>query len=398
MLYGPDNMLWITQNNGRVSRVNPNSGVVTTIYTAPDYFGGNTSQSVLLPCNETYRYPVSAGTYGLALHPDFSASPYIYYIYSFNAGTAGSPVSKYKLRRLTWNPATETVSNAIDIITDLPLGLSHDGMRLLIITQSGTPYIYITTGDGTVDDDRCYSPGNNANLRAQDWNSRFGKVLRYNIDGTIPTSNPIAESPVFTKGHRNGLGLAYNPIKDILYESENGKSTDDEINIIEGGKNYGWPKARGYHTDNNYPGEADFIANYTPSFSGDQLKEAIYSWCPSIVTVPEDPQNASSTCVVAPSDMIYYGNLGIPEFSNCLLVTTLKNYNPSFRASVYVFKLNENGTGLNMSNTNPQIYFSVPDDAAIPGSSGELRYRDITIQPQRENYFYMYRYMGGAGQ
>ncbi len=387
MLYGPDNMLWITQTNGRVSRIDPNTGTVNTIYTAPDYFDGSPSQSVILHCNPDHSYSISKGTYGLALHPDFVNSPYVYFIYSYNSGSTQNPVSNYKVRRLKWNANSRAVSEPTDIISDLPLDLSHEGMRMVIVSQFGTPYIYITTGDGTIDDDRCYPEGNNGNLRAQDWNSRFGKILRYNIDGSIPASNPINNSPVYTKGHRNPLGLAYNPATGILYSSENGKSTDDELNIIESGKNYGWPRARGYHTDNNYPGEAAFVSEYTPSFPNDKLKQAIYSWCNPNVILPEDPQPVGSTCSVAPSDMIYYPHAAIPEFQNSLLVTTLKNYNPNFRASVYVFKLNSNGTALDNTNPNPLVYFSVPDNAAIPNSEGELRYRDITISPDGKTIF-----------
>ncbi|TDH21659.1 hypothetical protein EXU57_19345 [Segetibacter sp. 3557_3] len=375
MLYGPDDMLWITQSNGRISRVNPNSGIVSPVYTAPDYFGGDPSMDVALLCG---TYPVSAGTYGMGLHPDFINVPFIYYIYSYNAGTGSAPLSKFKVRRLTWNPITKTASNPLDIIPDLPLDLSHDGMRMLIISQGGMPYIYITAGDGSIDNDNCYPPGNNDNLRAQDWNSRFGKTLRYNIDGTIPASNPIPGSPVFTKGHRNALGLAYNPATGILYSSENGKSSDDEINILEKAKNYGWPKARGYHNDGNYPGESNFAANYTPTITGDALREPIYSWCPSAVTLPEDPQDATKTCVVAPSDMIYYGANAIPGFRNSLLVTALKNYNPAFRPGVYVFKLNSAGTAL--AEPEPQIVFSVPDSLS-------LRYRDITVSPDGRSIF-----------
>jgi len=382
MQYGPDDMLWITQTNGRISRVNPNTGAVSTIYTAPDYFGGSSSQQAQLLCG---TYGISFGTYGMALHPDFANQPYIYFIYSYNSGTSQNPVSNYKVRRLTWNAASQTVSAATDIITNLPLDLSHEGMRMMIITQQGVPYIYITVGDGTIDNDNCYPVGNNANLRAQDLNSRFGKILRYNIDGSIPASNPIAGSPVFTRGHRNPLGLAYNPSTDIIYSSENGKSTDDEINIIEKGRNYGWPKARGYHTDNNYPGEANFVSNYASSFAGDQLKEAIYSWCPMTVVLPEDPQDAASTCVVAPSDMIYYSsNLGISELRNSLMVTALKNYNPNFNPAVYVFKLKEDGSGIDTSVPNPQLLFRAPDAS---NRNDILRYRDIATTPDGKTFF-----------
>ncbi len=377
MLYGPDNMLWITQSNGRVSRVNPNTGNVTTVYSAgTDFLPSDPSRQVTLgECNTSYQ--VSSGTYGMALHPDFINQPYIYFIYSFNAGSAQNIQPAFKVRRLTWNTLSQTVTATADIITDLPLDLSHDGMRMILVEEEGTYHFYITAGDGTIDNDGCYPTGNNVNLRAQSWESRFGKTLRYNIDGTIPESNPIPGSPVYSKGHRNALGLAHNPVTGILYSSENGKRSDDELNIIEKSKNYGWPQARGYHNDDNYPNEQNFVNNYIPSASvpGDALKEAIFSWCPTPVTFPED--SYTSTCIVAPSDMIYYNGTGIPAFKNCLLVTTIKNFNGA-KASVNVFKLNAAGTGLDASSPNPAIYFK--DD-------GVLRYRDITVSPDGKTIF-----------
>src|SRR4051812_4961712 len=104
MVYAPDNMLWITQSGGRVSRVDPNTGVVTTIYTAPDYFPGDPSQTVVFPCSS---FSISAGTYGLALHPNFTTEPFVYHIYSYNAGSQQAPISKYKVRRFTWNATTQ---------------------------------------------------------------------------------------------------------------------------------------------------------------------------------------------------------------------------------------------------------------------------------------------------
>lgn len=88
-----------------------------------------------------------------------------------------------------------------------------------------------------------------------------------------------------------------------------------------------------------------------------------------MVTLPEDPQHTNVTPAVAPSDMIYYPNYGIPEFINSLLVTTLKS-NSLFKACVYALKLNAAGTALDMTDPYPKVYFEVPDEAT------KLRYRD----------------------
>ena len=100
IVYGPDNMLWITQTNGRISRIDPVTGAVSTIYQAPDYFVGTSQQNVELNCN---TFSVAAATYGLALHPNFLNEPYLYFIYSYNAGTTESERSQFKIRRLRWN-------------------------------------------------------------------------------------------------------------------------------------------------------------------------------------------------------------------------------------------------------------------------------------------------------
>ncbi len=79
---------------------------------------------------------------------------------------------------------------------------------------------------------------------AQDPTSLAGKILRIELDGSIPNDNPIDNSPIYSIGHRNPQGLAWNLI-NILYESEHGQSAHDEINIIHPGSNYGWPLVQG---------------------------------------------------------------------------------------------------------------------------------------------------------
>jgi glucose/arabinose dehydrogenase len=79
---------------------------------------------------------------------------------------------------------------------------------------------------------------------AQDVDSRLGKILRYNPDGSIPDGNPFSEpgdrSPVWSFGHRNPFGLAARPGTNRLYSTENGRDCDDELNRIRPGANYGW--------------------------------------------------------------------------------------------------------------------------------------------------------------
>src|SRR5690606_31458415 len=95
--------------------------------------------------------------------------------------------------------------------------------------------LYITTGDAGY------------RLLAQEVDSLVGKILRINLDGSIPPDNPFANSPVYSYGHRNPQGITWNS-NGIMYASEHGQSAYDEINIIQPGVNYGWPLLQGDET------------------------------------------------------------------------------------------------------------------------------------------------------
>ena len=122
------------------------------------------------------------------------------------------------------------------IIDKIPAGRFHNGGRIAFGPDG---MLYITAGETF-----------NADL-AQDLNSLGGKILRITPDGDIPEDNPFKNSPVYSYGHRNPQGLAWNPDTGDLFESEHGPSgeyllsANDEINIIRKGGNYGWPEAVG---------------------------------------------------------------------------------------------------------------------------------------------------------
>lgn len=373
ILYGSDNFLWITESGGKVSRIDPSNGNKTIVYTAPDYFGGSPLEdSPLCP-----NLSIGSGTLGLALHPDFSnsTSSYIYFVYSYNSGTAPAPATKFRIKRLKWDASSNTVVSDTNIVNLITTGYDHLGGRLMAIKQNSIPYLFLTVGDNGRSEDSsptCYSPqSTNPNNFTQDVTTQNGKIHRFNVDGTIPSDNPIAGNSFYTRGHRNPQGLMYNPNLEIIYDIEHGDRTDDEINILHKGMNYGWKNVRGYHGDNSFPGEDIFVANYIshPQITNDSLVEPLFAWC----NTPDTSSVWTDWCTVAPSGGIYYGSNGIPEWNNSLLVVTLKD-GVSTDKEVYQFKLQANGelvpsTGL---DPNPKKFFGA--DQALNG-----RLRDITV-------------------
>ncbi len=383
IIYGPDGFLWLTEKGGKVVRVDPVTGTKTIVYTASDYFGGSPLEKSPL----CFQPDIGSGTLGMALHPDFmnAATSYIYFVYSYNSGTTSVPVTKFKIERLTWSAVSSSVIANTTMVLMMPTGYDHLGGRLMVIKQNNIPYLFFTVGDNGISETNsptCYSPqSTNPNNFAQDPTYKNGKVHRFNIDGTIPANNPISGNSFYTRGHRNPQGLIFNPVQNIIYDIEHGDRTDDEINILEAGMNYGWKYVRGFHNDNNYPGENTFVTTYTPnpSIANDALKEPMFTWCTTA-----QPTNTVflDWCTVAPSDGIYYGSTGIPDWTNSLLVVTLKN-GLSTDQEVYQIKLNANGTGIvpsTSSDPNPRRFFG--GDQALNG-----RLRDIAISPDGKKIY-----------
>lgn len=381
ILYGPDNFLWITESGGKVSRIDPTTGNKTVVYTAPDYFGGSPLEdSPLCP-----NLHIGAGTLGLALHPHFSSSTtaYIYFVYSYNSGTVQAPATKFRIKRLKWNATTSTVVSDTNIVNLITTGYDHLGGRLMAIELNNTSYLFLSIGDNGRSEQNspnCYSPqSTNPNNFTQDVTTQNGKIHRFNMDGTIPLDNPIVGNSFYTRGHRNPQGLMYNPNLDIIYGIEHGDRTDDEINILYKGMNYGWKDVRGYHNDNSFPGEATFVANYVPNplITNDSLVEPIFVWC----NTPDTSSIWTDWCTVAPSGGVYYGSNGIPEWNNSLLVVTLKD-GVSTDKEVYQFKLQANGKLVpsTSQNPNPKKFFG--SDQALNG-----RLRDIAVSNDGQSIY-----------
>lgn len=167
------------------------------------------------------------GLLDIQLHPDFSKNGWIYLSYAKQvADSGGTVIARAKLEG-------NKLTNLEELFQALPLSSSeaHFGSR---IQFDGKGYMFFTSGER----------GKKEN--AQDLSNHLGKVLRLHDDGTVPTDNPFtsiigARSEIWSYGHRNLQGLYYDKDTGILWEHEHGPRGGDELNVVEKGKNYGWP-------------------------------------------------------------------------------------------------------------------------------------------------------------
>jgi glucose/arabinose dehydrogenase len=174
-----------------------------------------------------------AGLMDLALHPSFSENKLVYFTYhkpaAGNTAESGNNAGIITLARGRWDGAA--LADVHDVFSSAILG---SFASRIVFGRDGMLYMTIGTGDPPVA------------ARAQDPNDLAGKVLRLRDDGTVPSDNPFVGRPgyrpeIYTMGHRNALGLAVQPDTGAIWECEDGPNGGDEINILQPGKNYGWP-------------------------------------------------------------------------------------------------------------------------------------------------------------
>ena len=298
VVYGPDNYLWITEEKTyRVSRLDPATGRRQLILdlAADRHFPRYDS----IGEERTEKPSPEGGLMGLAVHPGLlTGKPWVYLVYIYRFQGVDSPGSGCALQhrgcffttrlvRYTWDSREERLVDPVILCDTIPGSSDNNAGRLLIAPVKGREYLFYGIGDlGAGQFDNAGRPNH-----AQQKDCYEGKILRFNtepdtdpgaFDRWIPNDNPFngtadtrpdrsslaagrpsRQNAVWSYGHRNPEGLAYALIDGVgrLYSSEHGPYSDDEINLIEKGKNYGHPLVIGF-ADGNYDGLAASVTNY----------------------------------------------------------------------------------------------------------------------------------------
>jgi glucose/arabinose dehydrogenase len=189
---------------GEIRRIDPTTGKNTSVFTVPDVIG--------TPTNEQ-------GLVGLTLPPSFPRQPWLY-VY---ATRTVSGVAEDQILRVKMNGSEGTGMQLL--LNVQQAGIRHNGGRLLFGPDG---MLYVVVGE------------TEQSQLAQDLSVNSGKVLRMTPPGGVPKDNPFKGSMIYSYGHRNSFGLAFDPKSHDLWETENGPECNDELNRIAPGKNYGW--------------------------------------------------------------------------------------------------------------------------------------------------------------
>lgn len=436
--YGPDGNLWVTEAQGyRLNKINPNTGAKTVVL---DLSQGSTwlttngapaGSDTLAAANSSVwngsPWPIGTATNpiwpqggfaGMALHPNFLDGSgtqdfvYVTYVHRYlsGGGTYGGIRFRNKIVRFTYNSGTGKFSSPVIIANDLPGSSDHNSQRMLIAPVGGVNYLFMAAGDLGAG-----QFGNRDRINySQNQNILEGKILRYNLESDgdagalafIPNDNPFgASNPVWALGIRNNQGLVYDAASGLMYGSSHGPYSDDEINIIESGKNYGHPLVIGYSSDGNYNGTTAQPLNTSVTAGAPFTDNNGVSACPPIGNEAANATTIGSTyrdplfCAYASSNatiktnwkdntgnagweseawsgLDLYSNKMIPGWKQSLIASGLK------WGRMIKVKLNAAGTGL-----QPAVVIGSPYMDTVTYFQSGNRYRDLAVAPNGKDIF-----------
>ena len=402
VVYGPDDSLWVTASHDyKIWKIHP----------------GNKGARVLLDMNSMKDFTAAnanpwpqGGLMGLAIHPGFyTGKPWVYVAYVYHligcstcAGSTSGARCSYNTQIVRFRYNNGVLTPMDTVITGLDGSNDHNSGRLRISPQpesDGNYHLYYTIGD--------MGAGQLANIcrpeHAQDTTIIEGKILRLNTEPDpsqpsgpeqwIPADNPFpegaaasAKNPIYSFGHRNPQGLTFGSVNGgtsyILYSSEHGDRSDDEVNIITPHTNYGWPKVAGL-CDDNYTstlndslylaGTAVISETGFCDTTHTTLADPIfsyYNWSRARNKVVAGLSNNMSWPTVAPTSIAFYGQSAVPGWNYSLLITSLKN-------GLWRLKLKSDGLSVD-STVNPYDTLHY-----LTG----YRLRNITVAPTGDTLF-----------
>ena len=235
IVWAPDGRMIFTERPGRVRVVENGTLSPKPLFVVPDVESAGES-----------------GLMSVALHPQFSSNHLLYLSYAYSSGGG------VRVRVVRYREAPEGFVDRKVIVEDLPAAQFHAGCRIRFGPDGK---LYVTTGDA------------GRRELAQRMDSLAGKTLRLNDDGSVPQDNPFVGQPnarpeIWSLGHRNSQGLDWQPDSNLMFQTEHGPSGfdgpegGDEVNIVEKGKNYGWPTI--HHTQSRAGLESPLL-EYTPA-------------------------------------------------------------------------------------------------------------------------------------
>jgi glucose/arabinose dehydrogenase len=271
----PDGRMIVTEKPGNIRIVTKEGAVGPAIQGVP-----------------AVRFKGDGGLYDIKLDPDFRKSRLVFW--TFVEPVTGGGVTSVARGKLSPDEKSFEDVKIIYRATPVYEGPNHNGSRM-IFDKKGD--LFVSFGERFDDEIR---------KNAQSLRSSLGKIIRIDRNGKAVAGNPFEKTPnalpeIWTLGHRNPEGLAFNPETGDLWESDFGPQAGDEINIIKPGANYGWP-----------------LISYGLEYSGKPvnggltvmkgMKQPVYYWDPSI----------------APSGITFYDGNRIPEWKGNLFVAALR--------------------------------------------------------------------------
>lgn len=222
MTWLPDGAILITERSGRLRLKRDGELVAEPIAGTPEVFASG-----------------QGGLMDVAVHPDFQNNGFVYLTYAHGTTDA----NRTRVARAVLDGMALKDLEVILEVAEEKTGTQHFGSRLLWLPD-GT--LLVSIGDGG--NPPVELDGELIRLRAQDRSSYIGKIVRINDDGSIPQDNPFvgaddAAPAVWSYGHRNVQGMAFDPATQAVWVNEHGALRGDELNRVEAGGNYGWPEA-----------------------------------------------------------------------------------------------------------------------------------------------------------